>query len=99
MKKKVLIVIDYQKDFVMGSLGFTEAKELDSVICKKIKSYKNHQVFYTLDTHDEDYLESLEGDSLPIEHCIKGTEGHKVYGNTKICLNEVGAQPLEKRSF
>ncbi len=99
MKKKVLVVIDYQRDFVTGSLGFDEAKDLDPLICEKILSYKNHQVFYTLDTHDEEYLESLEGTSLPIEHCIKGTEGHKVYGKAKTCLDKVRAQPLEKRSF
>lgn len=99
MKKKVLVVIDYQRDFVIGSLGFKEAEKLDSIICEKIRSYKENQVFYTLDTHGEHYLESLEGKSLPIQHCIKGTEGHKVYGNTKTCLEEVRAQPLEKRSF
>ncbi len=99
MKKKVLVVIDYQQDFVTGSLGFNEAEKLDSIICEKIVSYKDHQVFYTLDTHDEEYLESLEGESLPIEHCIKGTKGHEVYGKTKRCLDEVRAQPLEKRSF
>ncbi len=99
MKKKVLMVIDYQNDFVTGSLGFKEAEELESKICEKIISYKGHQVFYTLDTHDDEYLESLEGESLPVEHCIKGTEGHKVYGKTKTCLHEVRAQPLEKRSF
>jgi len=99
MKKKVLVVVDYQQDFVTGSLGFKAAEELDSIICEKIKHYKENQVFYTLDTHDEEYLETFEGKSLPIQHCIKGTEGHKVFGNTKACLDEVRAQPLEKRSF
>lgn len=99
MKKKVLVVIDYQRDFVTGSLGFEEAKKLDRLICDKILSYKDQQVFYTLDTHDEEYLESLEGSALPIKHCIKGTKGHEVYGSTKACLNQVRAQPLEKSSF
>ena len=30
--KKLLIVIDYQKDFVDGSLGFKEAQDLDDYI-------------------------------------------------------------------
>lgn len=29
----------------------------------------------TLDTHFKDYLETPEGKKLPVEHCIKGTEG------------------------
>ena len=99
MKKKVLVVVDYQQDFVIGSLGFKKAEELDSIICDKIKRYKDHQIFYTLDTHGDEYLKSQEGKSLPIKHCIKGTEGHKVFGETRTCLHEARAQPLEKRSF
>lgn len=99
MKLKVLVVIDYQNDFVAGSLGFEEAEELDSLICDKIFDYKDHQVFYTLDTHDEEYLESTEGKALPVEHCIKGTKGHEIYGRVKKCLHDVKAKSLEKRSF
>ena len=33
---------------------------------------------YTLDTHGEDYLETQEGRKLPVVHCIKGTDGHKL---------------------
>lgn len=29
----------------------------------------------TLDTHFKDYLETPEGKKLPVEHCIKGTDG------------------------
>ena len=35
--KKLLIVIDYQKDFVDGSLGFKEAQDLDDYITSLIK--------------------------------------------------------------
>ena len=30
------------------------------------------------DTHFENYLDTLEGKNLPVEHCIKGTKGHDI---------------------
>lgn len=78
--EKLLVVVDFQKDFVDGALGFEKAKELEPIIKSKVDEYKlqGQDVIYTLDTHEEDYLETREGNFLPIEHCIKGTEGHKV---------------------
>ena len=35
--KKLLVVIDYQNDFVNGSLGFKKAEELEQGIYKKVK--------------------------------------------------------------
>ena len=47
--KKLLIVVDYQNDFVNGTLGFPGAELLDEVICSKISDYKmhGHDVIYT----------------------------------------------------
>ena len=36
---KALIVVDYQNDFVTGSLGFEKAKDLEGPICAKIEEY------------------------------------------------------------
>lgn len=82
--KKLLIVVDYQKDFVDGSLGFEGAEELDEPICKKIESYRAEggDVAFTFDTHDETYDKIQEGKLLPIPHCFKNTEGWKLYGRT-----------------
>ncbi len=33
--KRLLIVVDYQNDFVSGSLGFDKAKELEKGILEK----------------------------------------------------------------
>ena len=81
---KLLLVVDYQKDFVDGSLGFEGAEKLDSLIAEKIAAYRREgeYVAFTLDTHYDDYLQTLEGKNLPVPHCIKGTEGHKLYGKT-----------------
>ena len=82
-KIKVLIVVDYQKDFVDGALGFDKAKELDVGIAKLMKEYaedENGVILCTFDTHNEDYLETQEGKKLPVKHCIKGTPGWELYG-------------------
>lgn len=88
--KKCLVVVDYQNDFIDGALGFDKAKELDLKISKLIDLYHNNndQVIFTLDTHYEDYLSTIEGKNLPVPHCIQGTEGHCLYGEVAKMLNE-----------
>ena len=80
--KKLLIVIDYQKDFVNGSLGFKEAQDLDDYLVSLINQYHKNKddVIFTFDTHQENYLESQEGRNLPIPHCLKGSNGWQLYG-------------------
>ena len=36
---KLLVVIDYQKDFVDGALGFKKAQTLEEGIYNKVKGY------------------------------------------------------------
>lgn len=56
-------------------------------------------MFYTLDTHFDNYLDTKEGKNLPVPHCIKGTAGWEVYGETKQALFDADAVCIEKRSF
>lgn len=81
---RCLIVVDYQNDFVSGSLGFAGAETLDSAIAEKIQKYRANGdvVVFTFDTHGEDYLKTQEGRNLPVPHCVKGTAGHSLYGET-----------------
>lgn len=98
--KKLLIVVDYQKDFVEGSLGFQKARELEPKICEKIDSYRRfgYEVLFTLDTHYEDYLNTQEGEKLPVKHCIYGTEGWELYGQVN-GKKEKGDRCFIKSSF
>ena len=93
---KLLVVVDYQNDFVNGSLGFSGAKTLEKGIVEKIEEYD--RVIYTFDTHNENYLETLEGAKLPIKHCIKGTNGHMLYGKVVDYLSKAEAI-FEKDTF
>ena len=73
--KKLLIVIDTQNDFIDGSLGTPEAEAIVEAAKEKIRTYPAGDIFATMDTHGPDYLSTQEGRNLPVEHCIKGTEG------------------------
>lgn len=75
--KKLLIVVDMQNDFIDGSLGTEEAKQIVPAVVKKIEEYQGEdcEVLFTMDTHYENYLETLEGKKLPVVHCQKGTKG------------------------
>ncbi|KAI3345681.1 cysteine hydrolase [Clostridium botulinum] len=80
--KKLLVVIDYQNDFVNGALGFKKAESLEDGIYNKVKDYLDNgdKVIFTYDTHYENYLNTREGKNLPVPHCYIGTKGHKLYG-------------------
>ena len=92
--KKLLIIVDYQNDFIDGTLGFTGAENIARIIKEKIESYlkDNQDIIFTLDTHYENYMDTIEGSKLPVKHCIKGTNGWKVY-------EEVNYLPLAIKVF
>ena len=97
--ERYLFVIDYQNDFVDGALGFPGAEKLDGRIASKIRAYGPGRVLFTRDTHFENYLQTREGRNLPIVHCVRGSHGWQVYGDTARALEEVGAKAIDKLSF
>ena len=74
---KVLVIVDMQTDFISGSLGTPEAQAIVPKVVEKLRNYKNTNtiVLFTKDTHYANYLLTSEGEKLPVEHCIEGTEG------------------------
>ena len=87
--EKILIIVDMQKDFVDGSLGTKEAQAIVPAVKEKIENF-NGDIIFTKDTHGEDYMNTQEGQNLPIPHCIKGTPGHEI-------INEL--QPYVKKAL
>lgn len=79
---KILIVVDYQNDFVSGALGFEEAAKLEEPIARRVERALSEgwKVIFTRDTHEENYLDTREGQFLPVPHCLKGSEGWHLYG-------------------
>lgn len=84
---KFLLVIDMQNDFITDALGTPEAPEIVDSVCDLIRSFDG-QVVYTRDTHFEDYLNTQEGRKLPVEHCIKGTDGWQICEKVSGCIGE-----------
>lgn len=99
--KKLLLVVDYQKDFVDGALGFPGAEALDGPIAEKIKAYHaaGDDVAFTLDTHQENYLDTQEGKKLPVPHCIMNTAGWQLYGKTGQALDRSRDMVVCKPTF
>ena len=96
---RYLFVIDYQNDFVDGALGFPGAEKLDAGIAAKVRAYGPGHVICTRDTHFENYLDTREGRLLPIVHCVKGTPGWELYGETARACAEVNAPAIDKLVF
>lgn len=99
-RDRLLLVIDYQKDFIDGSLGFDGAEQIEGVIYRKVTRYMiaGDTVAYTLDTHGKNYLETREGRALPIEHCIIDTPGWQL-PNDRMAVRMHGAQRFYKGTF
>ena len=97
--KKLLVVVDYQNDFVDGALGFKGAELLADTIKEKIENYlnSNNDVIFTLDTHNEKYMDTHEGKNLPVIHCVKGSEGWKI--NKKVDYLDKAIKVFEKPTF
>ena len=75
---RYLIVVDMQNDFIDGSLGTKEAQEIVENVVKEAKEFQG-TVIFTQDTHEKDYLDTQEGQRLPVSHCIKGTAGWELF--------------------
>ena len=73
--KNILVIVDAQNDFISGALGSDEAKSRVENICEKIKNFSDGLIITTQDTHEPNYLETKEGQKLPVEHCIHFSMG------------------------
>mgnify|MGYP004459516981 FL=1 len=98
MIKYFLVVVDMQNDFIDGSLGTPEARSIVPNAVEKIARFDG-DIFVTLDTHDADYLDTAEGRKLPVEHCIKGTDGHLLHPSIRAALEGKNVTYVEKPTF
>lgn len=94
---KLLIVVDMQKDFIDGALGSAEARAVVEGVREKVEAYQKagDEVIFTLDTHEENYMDTQEGKKLPVPHCIRGTEGWELDAS----LKEYQGKRFEKNTF
>ena len=91
---KILVVVDMQNDFIDGALGSVQAQSIVENVKNKIEHFDG-KIIFTQDTHSDDYLDTQEGKNLPVKHCIKDTNGHKINAS----LNTKDCEIIEKPSF
>lgn len=98
---KLLIVVDMQNDFITGSLGTAEAEAVVPGVLQKIRQYQaeNAPVILTMDTHTEEYLDTLEGRNLPVKHCIRDTDGWKLQRDVQSLITGRPYTVYEKAAF
>mgnify|MGYP003480731301 FL=1 len=99
--KRLYVVVDMQKDFIDGSLGTREAQEMLPRMVDRlteIQARKDTDIIFTMDTHGSDYLETQEGKKLPVQHCIKGTDGWQIAAALQV-FAERAVAIVEKPSF
>lgn len=89
--RRLLIVIDCQRDFVEGPLGFAEAAALEAPVCEAARACvaEGGDVLFLLDSHEQKYLLTREGRRNPVKHAIKGTPGHALYGKLARLADEL----------
>lgn len=95
--RKILVVVDMQNDFIDGALGTPEAVAIVENVKARIREYDKADVFVTMDTHFPEYLQTQEGRNLPVEHCIRGTEGWQIRSDIAELLTD--AHVYEKPTF
>lgn len=96
-KRKLLIVVDMQNDFIDGALGTAEAAAIVPNVRAKTEEYRKNGdiILFTRDTHGENYPETQEGRRLPVPHCIKDTHGWEISS----LLDTSGCEIIDKPSF
>ena len=71
-----LIVVDFQRDFVDGALGFPGALAIEDAVVQAIRRCRAEggEVLFTMDTHEGEGHDGFPG------HCVAGTGGWDLYG-------------------
>lgn len=101
---KVLIIVDMQNDFITGALGTPEAVSAKENIVNKICNMnevevENTFIFFTRDTHYENYMDTLEGKMLPILHCQFETDGWEIDSDIAVAADDFAQIVFDKITF
>ena len=99
-KRRVLVVIDMQNDFLTGPLGCMEPERVCNKVLKQLNSGKHDKVFATRDTHYADtYASTVEGKKLPVLHCVQSTDGWCIEKRIQEALDKLAASDEFKVSI
>lgn len=101
---KLAVKIDQQVGFTTGSLKNPAAEARIPYLAEKARAQaaEGYLFYCTLDTHDpspEAYARTQEGRKLPIHHCARGTEDHRIVPVLREIYEANGAVFIEKTTF
>ena len=95
---KLLIIVDMQNDFIDGALKNPAAQAIVPGIVRLASNWGG-SIGVTLDTHQENYLNTQEGAYLPVEHCIINTYGHKLNADIEAAIKNRVSYTVIKPAF
>lgn len=101
MIKRALVIVDYQRDFVVGVFKTPGSERFDMNIAEKINIARGRgdtTIIFTKDVHTNEDSQNVERKTLP-EHCVKGSGGEELFGEVGKCLNEDDDIVIEKSTF
>jgi len=75
---RILMNIDVQTDFITGALHNDLAIAKMPNLYNYVDTVEADFAIATMDWHDNNYLNTMEGKHLNVPHCIAGTEGAKI---------------------
>ena len=77
---KAIIVVDAQNDFITGTLANPDAQDALPILHEVVEwgVINGYDLFYTKDTHYDNYIDTQEGKFLPVPHCIYKTPGNAI---------------------
>lgn len=109
MGNKILVVVDMQNDFTSGALGNPECRAVVPQVITRMERARREKwrIICTQDVHEENYLETGEGQRLPVKHCIRGSRGAKLIDEIEAMREKwkdhsdvfLDENPLEKNAF
>lgn len=79
--KRILVIVDFQNDFVTGCMANRFTRAIMPKIVDKIVNHGNDYsaIYLTRDVHfKENYMDSLEGRKNPTCHCLKDGKGKNI---------------------
>lgn len=101
--KRILVVVDYQVDFVDGGVFGTigPAVAIEDALCEKIRLFQQRGdiVIYTMDTHPADSYDLTREATVNPPHCDPATEGWQLYGKVRDLLNPDTAILVKKGTY
>lgn len=92
-KNKILVIVDFQKDFYdvkEGALYVPGAERCVTPICDKILSGEFDQIILTVDWHHLEDKSFKRNDGMWPDHCVQYSEGAAIHPDIMNAIKETG---------